>query len=355
MSEIEFHSLERLRLALWIGAGGAALAALAGMFGYHDASVWRLPGALQQRVAAELQSAGVSGLDVEMSGQHAVLRGIVANEAAIAIAAQAAQRAAGPGGDWSGGVVSVDADDLRVGAIEQPFIWRIVRDDTRVVLSGAVPSEAARADLLTAANAAFPNAEAIDDMRVVGGAPSSNWTEMARTVVRALGTLDAGEARIADTRIALIGEGSFEAVGRLRTAYAAPQPPFQGMVVATVDGLDLANPALQGLRLDGSAESCANAIVRVTDAQPISFVAGSSAFAPTSSAGLAALASVALRCDRNLIEIRGPGEGGPTLSAQRAQAVVGQLARMGVLRDQLRASPGSQRRLDIRVHAEAQP
>lgn len=352
MTPLEFHSAERLRVVLWVGVAGAALAAAAGMFGFHDASVWRLPGALEQRVAASLDGAGVPGIDIDVDGQQVALRGVVASQAAIAAAERAALHAAGPGGEWSGGVTAVDASQLAVGPIEQPFIWRIVRGENQVTLSGAVPSEAARSELLRAATSAFPNAETIDQMRIVGGAPSSSWTAMARNVIRALATLTTGEARITDTGIALIGEGPFEAVERLRAAYSAPSPPFRGRVVATVDGLDLANPALQGLPLNGSLQSCAAAITRVTDAQPINFVSDSLAVTPQSQPGLSALADVALRCDGNIIEIYGPAQGGAQLSQQRAETVAAQLAREGVHRNHLRTAAGTGRRLDIQVRAE---
>ncbi|MBK6705620.1 MAG: hypothetical protein IPG56_18880 [Caulobacteraceae bacterium] len=59
---------------------------------------------------------------------------------------------------WSGGVTSVNTADFTLGTIERPFAWSVRREASRVVLSGAAPSENARADLMTAAPQAFRTA-----------------------------------------------------------------------------------------------------------------------------------------------------------------------------------------------------
>lgn len=336
-------SADQQKPMLWAGVGAAALIALAGMFGFHDGSVWRMPRALEARVEAALQGAGYGAIDVRMQGQRAALAGIVADTNDIAAAAAAALSAAGPGGPWAGGITSVDASGLSVGPVARPFAWRIRRLDGRVVLSGAAPSDAARADLLAGAAATFPNAEIVDQMQAAGGAPSANWTEMARNVIRAVATLNQGEARITDTQIALIGDGAYAAVERLRTDYAAPPAPFRARVAASVDGLDLVYPELQGLDLrDGDASACAQAFARISEGASIGFIQGSAAIDPASTAALDALASVAVRCDNNVIVVRAPGQGGNELSRQRAAALSDYFAAQGVVRDRLRAVAGAE-------------
>ncbi len=333
---------DRLKPMLWVGSGAAAFVALAGMFGFHDGSVWRMPRALEARVEAALQGAGYGAIDVRMQGQRAVLGGIVADTSDIADAAASALRAAGPGGPWAGGITSVDASGLSVGQVVRPFAWRIRRVDGRVVLSGAAPSEAARADLLAGSAMTFPNAVIVDEMQAVGGAPSSNWTEMARNVIRAVATLNQGEGRITDTQIALVGDGAYAAVERLRTDYAAPPAPFRARVAASVDGLDLVYPELQGLDLrDGEASACAQAFARISEGASITFSQGSADLESASAPVLDALASVALRCDRNTIVVRAPVQGGLELSRQRAAALSDYLAAQGVARDHIHALAGA--------------
>ena len=132
--------LDRLRVLLWIGGVGAALMTLIGLFGFHDGSIWKLPRLLQSHAEAALSAAGLPGLEVEMQGQTAVLRGVVANAGVRTAAEHAALTAAGPGGPWAGGVTSVDASGVVIGATERPFSWSVRREGRSVTLSGLVPS-----------------------------------------------------------------------------------------------------------------------------------------------------------------------------------------------------------------------
>lgn len=339
----EFDPADKLRVMFWIGAAGAALAMIAGLFGAHDGSVWRLPRSLDTRVETALGGAGLPGLEVRMSGQRAVLGGIVESEADIEAARHAALTAAGAGGAWVGGVTSVDASGVNIGAFERPFSWSVRREENRVVLSGAVPSEAARATLMSAATASFPNAEAIDQMRVVGGAPAAAFTDVARHAIIELATLQSGEVRIVDNQIAIIGDGAGEVVDALEQRYADPPAPFRARLAITIDGLDVAHPELQGLNLaNGRADTCTQAFARLMDRNVINFAPGSAAIDPSSRQLLGALATVALRCDRFTIEVSGhtDNQGGRELNMQlsnaRAEAVTAYLASQGVARTRLR-------------------
>jgi OmpA-OmpF porin, OOP family len=332
------------RPLLWVGLGGAAIAALLGLFAPHDGAVWRAPGVLRERVAVALTAAGYPGLDIEMSGQHARLRGIVEDEADIAGARQAALRAAGAGGPWAGGVTTVDTSGVQVGAFDRPYAWSVRRADDRVTLSGAAPSEAARTEILAAVTQAFPNAEAIDEMHVAGGAASPLFTDLARDAVRLLAGLRSGEARIVDHQIVFIGDGGQAGVDAIRRRFLEPPAPFRSRLAVTIDGLDVEHPELQGLNLSsGDAETCERAFDRMMERNVINFSAGSAAIDPSSREVLNALASVALRCDRFSIEVAGhtDNQGGRELnmdlSRARADAVATYLTGQGVARSRLTA------------------
>ncbi|MEQ1493812.1 MAG: hypothetical protein ABL932_25045, partial [Terricaulis sp.] len=120
----------RRRVLFFAGIGAALLAVLWGMLGPHNGAFWRVPGVLKERVATALMAQGFPGLDVEMNGQRVILRGIVEDEADIAAAREAALKAAGGGGRWSGGVTSVNTAALHVGNIERPFAWSVRREAT---------------------------------------------------------------------------------------------------------------------------------------------------------------------------------------------------------------------------------
>ncbi len=326
------------------GLGGAAIALFLGMLAPHDGAFWRVPSVLKQRVSTALSAEGFPGLDVEMNGQRVILRGMVEDEADISTARRAALTAVGPGGPWSGGVTSVNATGLLVGTFERPFTWSIKREASRVVLSGAVPAENTRADLMAAAAQAFPNMEAVDDMHVAGGAASPLFSDIARTAVRAVSRLNTGEARIVDSQIVVIGDGGQEGVGAVRDTLGSPPAPFRSRLALTIDGLDVDHPELQGLNLtDGDATTCEQAFDRLMERNVITFAEGSAALAPASRGVLNALASVALRCDRFSIEVAGhtDNQGGRDinmeLSRRRADAVAAYLAGQGVARARLSA------------------
>lgn len=332
------------RPLLWVGLAGAALAALLGMLSPHAGAVWRMPGVLEERVETALLAAGYPGLVVRMDGQQAVLSGIVEDEADIANAARAALTSAGHGGPWSGGVTSVDTSDVTLGAFERPYAWSVRRDGSRVVLSGATPSENARADLLTAAAQEFPTAEAVDEMHVAGGAPSPAFTSVARDAIRLLADLNTGEARIVDSQLVVIGDGGQAAVDALRATFDEPPAPFRSRLAVTIDGLDVDHPELQGLNLsNGDAETCERAFDRLMERNVINFAPGSSAIDPSSRQVLDSLASVALRCDRFSIEVAGHTDNtgardlNMSLSQTRSDAVANYLAGQGVARSRLTA------------------
>lgn len=332
------------RLMLLTGVGGALLAMLIGMLGPHNGSVWRVPAVLKERVATALSAEGFPGLDVAMSGQRVILRGIVEDEADIEAARRAALTAAGGGGLWPGGVTSVNTASLRVGNFERPYAWSVKREASRVVLSGAVPSENARVELMSAASQAFEGTEAVDDMHVAGGAASPLFSDMAHRAVRAVAELSTGEARIIDNQIVVIGDGAQANVTRVHDAFAEMPAPFRSRLAITVDGLDVDHPELQGLNLnDGNAETCERAFDRLMERNVITFAEGSAALAPASRTVLNSLASVALRCDRFSIEVAGHTDNtgdraaNMELSRRRADAVATYLAGQGVARERLSA------------------
>jgi OOP family OmpA-OmpF porin len=333
----------RRTLAL-AGLAGAGVATFLGLFWPHDAALWRVESVLKQRVSTALSAEGFPGLDVQIEGQRAILRGIVEDEADIVAARDAALTAAGAGGLWSGGVTSVNTAGVRVGAFERPYAWSVRREENRVVLSGPVPSENARAELMAAAAQAFQNADAVDDMHVAGGAASPLFSDVAERALRAVAQLTTGEARIVDNQIVVIGDGGQQGVTAVREALADPPAPFRSRLAVTVDGLDVDHPELQGLNLnDGDAETCERAFDRLMERNVITFAEGSAGLAPASRGVLNALASIALRCDRFSIEVAGhtDNQGGHDLnmelSRRRADAVAAYLAGQGVARARLSA------------------
>lgn len=334
----------RRRPLMYAAFGAAGLFALMGLIAPYDGATWRVPQVLEQRIATALMASGHAGLEIDMQGQRALLRGVLASEDDIEAARRAALAAAGAGGPWAGGVTSADASGIAIGPMERPFVWSVRREGARVILEGAAPSQTVRMDLLAAAQRRFPNTQAVDRMHVAGGAPSPAFADMAGTALRLLPDLATGEARIVDSQIVIIGDGNQRAVDALHHAFANPPAPFRVRLAVTVDGLDVENPELQGLNLaSGNADTCERAFQRLMERNVINFEQGSADIDPSSRRILDALATVALRCDRYSIEVAGHTDNQGTrdlnmeLSRQRADAVAAYLASQGVARSRLTA------------------
>jgi outer membrane protein OmpA-like peptidoglycan-associated protein len=332
------------RIALIIGAAGAALAALLGMLAPQGGAFWYAPRVLEERVATALSASGHPGIDVTMDGQRAVLRGIVEDRNAIPRIERAALTAAGPGGAWAGGVTSVDVTGVSVGDMARPYAFSARRQDRSLVLSGSVPSEISKRRIVEAATRAFSGASPVDQLHLAGGAPSPHFTDVAIDAVRAVPHLRDGEVRIVDSQIVVIGDGPQDAVDAVRRALGEAPAPFNTRFAVTVDGLDVDHPELQGLNLvGGSAETCERAFDRVMERNVINFASNSAVIERSSLPVLDGLASVALRCDRYAIEVaghtdnQGERERNMQLSQRRADAVANYLAEQGVDRARLTA------------------
>ncbi len=336
---------EEARPAFFAGIVGAVVFALIGLLGPHAGSVWRMPQVLQTQAEAALERAGAGGLEVEMRGQRAVLRGVVADQNALAPAQRAVLTSAGAGGVWAGGVTMADMRGVAVGPVSRPFAWRIVKGEREVTLTGAAPSEAAKAALAARARQVFDNREIVDRMHVAGGAPSPAWRRIALDAIDQVARLERGEARINDGRLVIIGEGERNAVQAIRRRYTAPLPaPFLARAEVGVRGEPLAIAELQDLDLtDARPEVCAQAFQRLMQTNVINFESGSAELDRASLPLLDTLASVALRCDRFTIEVSGHTDNqgdralNLDLSRRRAEAVVAYLTTLNVERERMRA------------------
>jgi outer membrane protein OmpA-like peptidoglycan-associated protein len=94
-------------------------------------------------------------------------------------------------------------DDLVTPPVVSPFTWSAQLADGRLVLSGHVPGEAVRAELLAAAKASVKGS-VVDQMRPGGGAPQ-DWNAAAAASVRGLARLLSGSAEIRDTGLTVSG------------------------------------------------------------------------------------------------------------------------------------------------------
>jgi len=102
--------------------------------------------------------------------------------------------------------------DLVTAPVVSPFTWLAQLGNGRLVLTGYVPDETARAELLAAAKASLPDIDLDDKMEPGHGAPQG-WAGVAAAAIRELARLRRpGGASIKDAVLAVFGTAADEAV-----------------------------------------------------------------------------------------------------------------------------------------------
>lgn len=189
---------------------------------------------LQARAAQSLQSAGIDWARVDMEGQTAILSGAAPSADAVEEAAAIVLRSSGQGGVFLGGVAQVETR-VEPAAPVYPYVWTAEKQpDGGLLLSGHVPSRAARAALVLEAEA-MVNGPVVDRMTLAPGAPRGNWQGMARFAIEQVAALDAGSASLHDTSYTVRGQLADDALrARLVQSARAVAAPFSGL--ALIDG-----------------------------------------------------------------------------------------------------------------------
>lgn len=147
--------------------------------------------------------------------------------------------------------------------VASPFVWRAKRSARELVLSGFVPSEPLRGELVERGRRLFPDLAVVDRMETAAGAPVG-WAKAAASTLEQLANLSQGKAEIRDRSVLLSGEasdaaaaeaivaalragapGGFEVTEAISHAHvaAAAAGPFATTIAATAAGVELAGSA----------------------------------------------------------------------------------------------------------------
>lgn len=94
--------------------------------------------------------------------------------------------------------------------IANPFVWQAVANAGQVALSGFAPTDAAKADLATRANALFANGGVADKTEVAGGEPEG-FGKTATVALEQLALLKSGTAALKGKDLSFTGEAADEA------------------------------------------------------------------------------------------------------------------------------------------------
>jgi hypothetical protein len=99
--------------------------------------------------------------------------------------------------------INLTADHV-TAPVASPYMWAAHSADGRLVLSGHVPNDAVRANLVAAAKQGLPRAAIVDQMQPGEGAPQG-WVDIAVAILRELGRLEGGGADMKDATLVVSG------------------------------------------------------------------------------------------------------------------------------------------------------
>lgn len=170
------------------------------------------------RAKQALVGAGFDWADVLLSGRDAVLSGKAADKSDAVRAAKAVSDT------WG---VRATADRSTLIDMVERYEWMALRRDHRVRLTGSVPSEATRRDIIGIVTASFPNLEIDDRLKRARGAPPiDTWMGGVGFGIKQLAQLKSGQVHLDATAMTISGEAiDVQAYRNVKTALSSALPP----------------------------------------------------------------------------------------------------------------------------------
>ncbi|NJO23015.1 MAG: BON domain-containing protein [Sphingomonadales bacterium] len=173
---------------------------------------------LGARARQALAGAGFDWAEVSLSGRDAALSGRVADKSD-------ADRAAKAVGDIWGVRRTADLSSL-IDVVER-YEWMALRRENRIRLTGSVPSQGARRDIIGIVTASFPNLEIDDRLKLARGAPPiDTWMGGVGFGIKQLAQLKVGQVHLDVTAMTISGEAiDLQAYRNVKTALSSALPP----------------------------------------------------------------------------------------------------------------------------------
>ena len=297
-------------------------------------------------VESDIQSAlsanGYDYVDVDMYGNVATLSGVAPSEssksAAISLAETVSCSQCKGEGIWH---VVKDDMTFQTLPIQTPYTFSAVKESGgSVTLSGFVPSEVAKADIILAANRIF-NTKVIDrTIRVANGAPDANFLDVTEGYMKELALLDKGRFSQEGYAGLISGTASDISVRERINQIGQSLPGDYGTKFAA--NIDVPEMSAQNVGQVQSETICQTLFDDLKTGNRILFETGRADIKGASSFDLLnKLASAANQCDQFRVKIDGHTDnvGDPVynqrLSEQRAASVKNYLSRQDVEADRL--------------------
>jgi OmpA-OmpF porin, OOP family len=153
---------------------------------------------LTQRTSEALTGAGLTWAKVKFDGRDGVLTGLATEEAEPAKALAIAR-------DISG-VRIIDGQAELLKKVDA-YVWSATQKDNKVSLAGYVPTEAARASILSSVKSNFPKATVEDKLELArGNPPVGDWLSGITFGLKQLAALKSGHADLNGLTLSVAGE-----------------------------------------------------------------------------------------------------------------------------------------------------
>ncbi len=226
-----------------------------------------------------------------------------------------------------------------VDPVVSPYIWRLARNETAIILSGVVPDKAQKRRLRDLAQFSFGR-PVTDETRVARGAPDGDWFATAAFAIKQVAELSEGEAVLQDAALRVSGEPRGKAAAkRLRQATKDDlvDEPFTFELSLKAREIVVAPEQLL------SIGACRRQVEDRLAERAIGFGRGSARLTEASAALVEGLAALVRRCPDAKIEVaghtdsRGDADMNRRLSQARAEAVAEALEDAGVAAERLTA------------------
>lgn len=260
---------------------------------------------------------------VEMDGQVAIITGLAPSPAARDRVVAAVQRSAWAGGVVAGGITKV-VDRMRLDLEEAGFVLRADLVAGRVTLTGFAPDADGRARLVEIAELLFPGRASVN-LRLAPGAAPAGWDAAARTMLAELSRLDTGTALMEGRRLVVYGLGEPGEVRAVRDTLRDGPPGFLSAALVRSEGGEyrttIADPGL-----------CEVAIRAALGPRAVAFSPGGAELTEASRNTLRRAGDAFSRCESGPLTVAVrplPGEGGPGLALERAEAVIAAMQMAG--------------------------
>lgn len=324
---------------LLLMAGGAWLALTVLVTSVGPVSIGAIERRLQENAQTALERRGLDWARVEMQGQHATLSGAAPSEAARADAMAIVLASTWSGGVVAGGITGV-TDQMTNARLERDFAFRAdVAVAGRVLIRGDATDADARDGIARFATSNFANGADTDLTLVPGGASSGDWEEVAKRLLGQLARLDRGSVFLEGEYAGLVGEAGNPQIARsVSTTLSRLPDPYRVATVITPSGA----PAVVSIADEGGCRAVIRAAHGTDD---LRFDREAATPSPMTETALRRMARVFGACPEDLrltVDVA-VADGGENLAAERMETVRNLLVTGGV----------EETRLELRTAEEA--